>query len=53
MLEEEMDLFLLSKIVAFSGEISRRLLAFSGRIEDAPSSIKSIGYEMRSMSDVL
>jgi len=48
-----MDLFALSKLVNFGGEISRRLIAFSKNIDEAPSSIRSIGYEIRSTCDVL
>jgi hypothetical protein len=48
-----MDLFALSKLITFGGEISRRLIAFSDRIDEAPSSILSIGYEIRSTCDVL
>jgi hypothetical protein len=48
-----MDLFSLSKLVVIGGEISRRLVAFSKRIDEAPSSIRSIGFEIRSTCDVL
>jgi len=48
-----MDFFALSKLVTFGGEISRRLIAFSDRIDEVPSSILSIGYEIRSTCDVL
>lgn len=48
-----MDLFALSKLITFGGEISRRLIAFSERIGEPPSSVLSIGYEIRSTCDVL
>ncbi|TID18289.1 hypothetical protein E2P81_ATG06221 [Venturia nashicola] len=48
-----MDLFALSKLVTFGGEISRRLIAFSDRISEVPSSVLSTGYEIRSTCDVL
>jgi hypothetical protein len=48
-----MDLFSLSKLVVFGGEISRRLVAFSKKIDEAPSSLRSMGFEIRSACDVL
>ncbi|KAF2429144.1 hypothetical protein EJ08DRAFT_698509 [Tothia fuscella] len=48
-----MDLFALSKLVVFGGEISRRLISFAKKIDEAPSSIRSIGFEIRSTCDVL
>jgi hypothetical protein len=48
-----MDLYALSKLVVFGGEISRRLISFSKKIEEVPSSVRSIGFEIRSTCDVL
>lgn len=48
-----MDLYSLSRLIGFSGEISKRLLTFAVKIDEAPSSIKSMGFEIRSTVDAL
>jgi hypothetical protein len=48
-----MDLHSLSKLVVFGAEISKRLVAFSKKIDEAPSSLRSMGFEISSTCDVL